>query len=289
MWIIKDKTKISFLSANWKGEGKMHITSKITSKNNDMVKLYSALSASASKRRSLHLFVIEGRRLCHEAYLSGIKIEAMFYTPEFCSKYSSSAEEIAARAENVYETTEDILKKIADTVTPQGIVCICRRPEHDIKSVKFGGFYIALENVSDPSNIGAIARSAAAFNYDGIMLTRGSADIYSPKALRASMGALLRLPVIEFIGIEKILETCRKSGITSYAGVVSRDAENIYDVDFSGGTLIMVGNEGHGLSTAAINGAEQKIFIPMSAKTESLNAAAAASIMMWESRKKSFI
>ncbi len=280
---------MSFLSANWKGEGKMQITSKITSKNNDTVKLYSALSASASKRRDLRLFVIEGRRLCREAYLSEIKIEALLFTPDFYSKHSSSVEELAESADNIYETTEDILKKISDTVTPQGVVCICRRPEHDMQSIKPAGFYIALENVSDPSNIGAVARSAAAFNYDGIIVTRGSADVYSPKALRASMGALLRLPVIEFSDIEEILETCRKSRIASYAGVVARDAENIRDVDFSGGTLIMVGNEGHGLSAAAINGAEHKIFIPMSAKTESLNAAAAASIMMWESRRKTLL
>mgnify|MGYP005760745755 CR=1 FL=1 len=111
-------------------------------------------------------------------------------------------------------------------------------------------------------------------------------DAYSPKALRASMGALLRLPVIELESIEEILSVSSENGIASYAGVVSGEAARITDVDFSGGALIMVGNEGHGLSAAAVAGADRKIYIPMSEKTESLNAAAAASIMMWESRRR---
>lgn len=267
----------------------MHITGEIISKNNDTVKLYSALAASASRRRESGLFVIEGRRLCHEAHLSGITIKAVFFTEEFYAKNRLYVEELAECAEEVYKTTEVILKKICDTVTPQGVLCICRKPAHDMQIIKPDGFYIALENVSDPSNIGAVARSAAAFSYDGIMVTKGSADVYSPKALRASMGALLRLPVIEFNGIEEILSTCRKFGITSYAGVVDKCAESIQHTDFSGGTLIMVGNEGHGLSEAAAAGASHKIFIPMSAQTESLNAAAAASVMMWESRRKSLL
>lgn len=264
----------------------MHITGKITSKNNDTVKIYSALAASASKRRDSGLFVVEGRRLCHEAYLSDIKIEALFFTMNFYAKYKAYVDELAGDAANIYETTEEILKKISDTVSPQGVVCICRRPVNDALKIKPGGFYIALENVSDPSNIGAISRSAAGFDYDGIMITRGSADAYSPKALRASMGALFRLPVIEFADIDEILETCHKHEIISYAGVVSKSAENIKNIDFCGGALIIVGNEGNGLSKEAINGVKRRIFIPMSEKTESLNVAAAASIIMWESRRK---
>ncbi len=264
----------------------MDIAAKITSRSNDTVKLCAALAASAAKRRETGLFILEGRRLCNEAYLSGTEIYLLLYTGEFYEKYKEYTERIAHCAESVYETTEDILKKISDTVTPQGIVCVCRRPKRAASEIRPHGFYIALENVSDPSNIGAISRSAAAFDYDGIILTKSSADAYSPKALRASMGALLRLPVIELESIEEILSVSSENGIASYAGVVSGEAARITDVDFSGGALIMVGNEGHGLSAAAVAGADRKIYIPMSEKTESLNAAAAASIMMWESRRR---
>ncbi len=258
---------------------------KITSRSSEKVKRCARLFSDRSSRYKERLFAIEGKRLCHEACLSGTAVDTLFFTEEFRAKNHDMIDKITSVCREAYETTEDVLKKMTDTVTPQGIVCICCMPDRKINTIKLGGYYVALEDVADPSNIGAVSRSAAAFEFDGIMLTKSCADPFSPKALRASMGALLRLPVIIFDKIEDIAESCRKANIKMYAGLLSESARDIREVGFNGGAAILIGNEGRGLSKEASRYADEKIFIPMSAQTESLNAAAAASIIMWECRK----
>lgn len=258
---------------------------KITGRTSDKIRHCARLFSDRAARYSEGLFVIEGMRLCREAALCGTEIDTLFFTEDFSAKHPDVIAELLPLCAAAYETSGDALKKMSDTVSPQGIVCICRMKTAAQGGIKPGGLYAAMEDVSDPSNIGAISRSAAAFDFDGLMLAGRCADPYSPKALRASMGALLRLPLIMYGSAEEMISAARKNGLVSYAGVLSADSRDIRDISFADGAVIMVGNEGRGLSGAAANAADIRVRIPMSARTESLNAAAAASVMMWEAWK----
>ena len=173
-----------------------------------------------------------------------------------------------------------MLKTISDTVTPQGVVCTVAMKQNNFEYEK-GKKYIALDTVQNPDNLGAISRTAEAFGIDGMVIC-GGCDIYNPKALRASMGALFRLPVKVCQGLENEIEACRKLGIGSFATVPDRDARDITKTDFSKGALCIIGNEGNGVSKEIISLCDERITIKMSGRAESLNAAAAASITMWE-------
>jgi TrmH family RNA methyltransferase len=135
-----------------------------------------------------------------------------------------------------------------------------------------------LENLQDPSNLGAISRTAEAFGLDGIFL-KGGCDPYSPKSLRASMGALLRIPVYQTHDLFKEFD---KAGLVSYAAVIDKDAQKLGTVSFAPGSVVIIGNEANGIAKETIARCDNRITIPMDGKAESLNAAIAASIIMWE-------
>ena len=252
----------------------------ITANNNSKIKETKALLTSSKERKNSGLFVLEGVRLCCDALKSGCEIKSVFCTEQSIEKYGDDIDLLKGSCENFYTVSNDVLKTISDTVTPQGVVCTVAMKHNDFEYEK-GKKYIALDTVQNPDNLGAISRTAEAFGIDGLVIC-GGCDIYNPKALRASMGALFRLPIRVCQGLEKEIEKCKKVGINSFATVPDRDAKDITKTDFSKGALCIIGNEGNGVSKEIIDLCDEKITIKMSGRAESLNAAAAASITMWE-------
>ena len=252
----------------------------ITAKNNPKIKETKALLTSSKERKNSGLFVLEGVRLCCDALKSGCEITNVFCTEACVEKYGDDIALLQDNCENFYIVSNDVLKAISDTVTPQGVVCVANMRENGF-DYESGKKYIALDTVQNPDNLGAISRTAEAFGIDGLVIC-GGCDIYNPKALRASMGALFRLPVRVCQSLEAELEKCKKVGINSFATVPDRDAKDITKTDFSKGALCVIGNEGNGVSKEIIDLCDERITIKMSGRAESLNAAAAASITMWE-------
>ena len=252
----------------------------ITAKNNPKIKETKALLTSSKERKSSGLFVLEGVRLCYDALKSGCEIKSVFCTEACAEKYGDDISLLKGNCDNFYLVSNDVLKTISDTVTPQGVVCTVAMKQNNFEYEK-GKKYIALDTVQNPDNLGAISRTAEAFGIDGLVIC-GGCDIYNPKALRASMGALFRLPVKVCQSLENEIEACRKLGIGSFATVPDRDARDITKTDFSKGALCIIGNEGNGVSKEIISLCDERITIKMSGRAESLNAAAAASITMWE-------
>ena len=150
--------------------------------------------------------------------------------------------------------------------------------------LKSDGKYIALENLQDPSNLGAICRSAEAIGLDGIIVS-GGCDVYNPKALRAAMGSSLRLPMIESPDIISLISSAKEIGMRVYASVPADDATDIRNADLNGGVIICVGNEGSGLSPETIEVCTDRVTIPMGGRAESFNASAAAAILAWELKR----
>ncbi len=252
----------------------------INAKNNPKIKEVKSLLTSSKDRKNSGLFVVEGVRLCCDALLSGCEIQSVFYTENCAEKNGEEIASLKDKCKAVYTVSNDVLKSISDTVTPQGVVCTVKMKQNSFGYEK-GKKYIALDTIQNPDNLGAISRTAEALGLDGMVIC-GGCDIYNPKALRASMGALFRLPVCICQSLEDEIEKCKKLGINTFATVPDRGAKSVVTVDFSTGGMCIIGNEGNGVSRGIIEKCTERITIKMDGRAESLNAASAASIIMWE-------
>lgn len=250
----------------------------ITSMQNALIKNIVQLQKKKSARKKQGLFVVEGIRAVNEIPAS---VEVVHYitTPEV------KAEEIKNLETNKWiVVTEEIYKAISETSSPQGAMAIVKMPEHLLENVtiKENGFYLVLENLQDPGNLGTIIRTAHAFNVDGVFLTKGTVDLYSPKVVRATMSSLFHVPVVIDYEISEYMQALEKANITPYATHLSETAKSIYEVQFKDGVALIIGNEGNGISDEVKKMVKEHIIIPMPGGCESLNASVATSICLYE-------
>lgn len=257
---------------------------RITSKDNPSFKRAAKLMTSARERRKSGLIICEGARLCGDAAESGVEAEELFCTAAAMGKYSDYLEALVERAGEVYEITEDMARKISDTENTQGVFMVARSPyvESDLNQLRATGEYVLLEDLQDPSNVGAIFRTAEALGIDGIILTEGCASCFSPKALRAGMGAMFRIPIYATDNAPAAMEAAALRNMRPMAAVPRDGAADVTGIRFFRGAIMCIGNEGNGLSDTLIGACPEKVTIPMNGRAESLNAAAAAAILMWE-------
>lgn len=254
----------------------------ITSRNNDRIKQAVKLCSDSSERRKTGTFFLEGLRLCCDAAINGHVAETVFVTEKALAEHGRELSVLLDSCKECFVITEEISLKLSDTKNPQGVFCICKTLDknNNIDKINYNGMYIALENVQTPGNLGAAARTAEALGLDGMIIS-GGCDIYNPKALRAAMGSILRLNVIMVDDLPQLLRDCSSHGMKNYAAVPDRDALPVTEMERTSGVICAVGNEGNGLSDEVIS-ACVRVTIPMKGRAESLNAAAAASVIMWE-------
>ena len=251
----------------------------ITSKDNPTVKLVKKLLSAAKYRKREGAFVMEGLRLCRDAAQNGVCISATLVTEKFTADFPEAFGEIQAVSKTLLTVSESIMNTLSDTPSPQGVICVCKVPCFASLPQK-AGKYVLLEQVADPSNLGAVARTAEAMGIDGLCIS-GGCDPYHPKALRASMGALLRLPV--YSGeMEEILSCMNTLQVPTYAAVVKNADYGVGQVDFQGPCAVVIGNEAGGITPETAKNCTNTITIPMAGRAESLNAAAAACVLIWE-------
>lgn len=255
---------------------------EITSRNNPAVKAAAALK-ELKERKSTGLFLLEGARLCKDAALNGVAIEQFFVTEKAREKYFSEYSLLEETAVKSFLIPDSVAEKLSDTKNSQGFFAVCRQPRA-ICEINREGMYVFTDNVQNPDNMGAVVRTAEAMGADGIIVNSGC-DIYSPKALRASMGALLRFPVIRTDSSEEILSECKARGMKIFASVVDSSAEDVTKASKDGGAVLIIGNEGNGISEETLSLSTHRITIPMKGKAESLNASAAATVLIWEFMK----
>ena len=251
---------------------------RITSKSNDIIKDTKKLISSSKARAQSGAFVLEGARLCFDVLNSVYEIKTVFVTEKIFEKYPLEIGSLIDRAESSYMISEEVSNKLSDTESPQGVFAVCKMLESggEISGKKL----LALDNVQDPSNMGAIIRTAEALGIDGIISYK-SCDIYNPKALRASMGSVLRERVFFTDNLEETLKSLKET-YRVYSTVPSREAKKITDIDFSQPSVCIIGNEANGVEENIKAVSHGLITIPMLGNAESLNASVAASIVMWE-------
>ena len=251
---------------------------KITSRENAKIKYACRLASSGAFRRSEGKFLAEGRKLCPEL-CRGAALETLFCTEAALEK----CPELAGLPGEHYLVEDHVADKLADVGTHQGVFGIFRTPVHTLDEAKTGGRYLALERVQDPGNVGTILRTADAFHADGMFLVNGCADLYNPKTLRATMGAVFRCPVWT-VGAEELSALLKKSGIPLYGAALREDTLDARAVDYNR-CAIAIGSEGRGLTEGVLALCDRTIKIPMSEHCESLNAAAAATVLLWEAAR----
>ncbi|MBQ6539789.1 MAG: RNA methyltransferase [Oscillospiraceae bacterium] len=243
---------------------------KILSRKNDKAVHLKKLGSDSGYRREKGAFFCDGEKLLEEAVKNGAEIEMVFA----CDELSVTVPDNVP----VYETSYDVIESISPMKTPQKVVFSCRkRPPSGIKG---GGRYIVLENLQDPGNVGTVLRTAGAMGIDGVILVGACADPYNHKAVRASMGAVFRVPFCS-ADLDSLGMILRDNGLKLYGAALADDCIDIRDVDFND-CAVAIGSEGQGLSRELLDMCLRKIIIPMDERCESLNAAAAAAMIMWE-------
>ncbi len=257
----------------------------ITSRRNPVIKAAAGLSASAGSRREKRAFLCEGARLCKDAALSGLELRACFYTAQAREKYGAYLAPVKKASQEAYEIAPEVAALLSATKAPQGVFCVCGWPQG-----LAGGDaplsarrLLVLEHIQDPGNLGTILRTAEALGGFGVYLLGSCCDPLSPKALRASMGAVFRLKIAQEPSPQGLAERLAQAGFSTWAAVPDRQARRVTEMDFSQGRhSLFIGNEGSGLTPETAGLCKGKLTIPMLGRAESLNAAAAATVLMWE-------
>jgi TrmH family RNA methyltransferase len=255
----------------------------ITSKDNKKIKYIKKLLAFAAYRREEGRFIAEGLRLCGDALLSGADVDTAVFSEAFHNTNAQFVEKVSEKGVECLCVRDSIFSALSDTKTPQGVLFVIKTLDKtlDFDTMKKNGHILALECVQDPTNLGTILRSAEALGIDAVVLSRDCCDIYAPKVIRGSMGAVFRLPFMIADDLPAFVRGFNRRG-RSYAAVLDRGSRTVQECDFSGLSLCALGNEGNGLSRELIDACSQKLFIPMAGGAESLNVSAAAAIIIWE-------
>ena len=263
----------------------------ISSRDNPRIKQLSKLLSSKKARNETGLFVIEGLRGCCDALRSaltddGLDIEAVYYVPEMTDAHKESfpVELIYRLEENKrFEISRAIADRIGDAESSQGIFITAKKTDIPLSGecIHPDGKYLVLDSLQDPGNLGTVIRTADAVGISGIILTGNCVELYNPKVVRSAVGSLPRVKV--FIENDRglVFEILAEKGIRTAAAVVS-GGDDVREYDFSAGCAAVIGNEGKGLSAGTVDMCSDRITIAMHGNIDSLNAATAAAIILWE-------
>lgn len=245
----------------------------ITSRANPLMAHIRKLAASRSYRRERGEYLGDGIKLLEEAVRWGAPLTAVVYTP------GTALPPLGAQVRRV-EVPEDVMRSISPMEAPQGALFTARLPDTALPERLAGRRYLVLEGVQDPGNVGTMLRTADAFEADGLILLEGCADLYNPKTVRSSMGAVFRCPAWSGT-LAALLPLLSEAGLPLLGAALREDTVDVRMADLRR-AAILIGSEGRGLSEAALSACDQTVRIPMSGRCESLNAAIAAATLLWE-------
>lgn len=260
---------------------------QISSRDNPKIKFARSVRDGGKEREFIFL---EGLRLAEEVLRADVPIREIFYTESFAASergrdFLKGNQSIAA------EVSDKVFDLIADTKNSQGIIVIAEKPVHGKQAVETNlsktksPLVLLLHEINNPSNLGAILRTAEAVGVAGIITTKNSADVFSPKAQRGAMGASLRLPVWTNADFFEVLKWSRENNLKSVCADV-RGAMNYTEIDWQTGRLLIFGSEARGLSAEERAAVDENLIIPMENGVESLNLAVACAVILFEARRQ---
>ena len=252
----------------------------ISSTSNSRIKNIMNLKNSARARRQQDCFLVEGPRMFFEVLKE--RLLEIYVTEGFEKKYGDRL------AGCRYELISDaVCRHLSDTRTPQGVMALVKKQETPLEEILArdeNPCLFLLENLQDPGNMGTILRTSEGAGVSGIIMNRESVDPYNPKVIRSTMGAIFRMPFVIVDDFEDVLCRLKEAGVRTFAAHL--DGEDFYRQDYRGGCAFFIGNEGNGLSEELAARADGRIRIPMKGQVESLNAAVAATVLMYETLRQ---
>lgn len=250
---------------------------RLTSRDNSLVKETIKLKQK-KYRQQTGTFLIEGERMLREVLKTPELVVRVFLDEEH--QLPQELEELNIEA---YQVTSGIMKALADTEHPQGVVAVARIPQYQPEDLAKSSFLLLLDRISDPGNLGTIIRTAWAMDIDGILLTPGCADPFSPKVVRSTMGGILHVPI--FNTDHSFINELLSQGYRMIAATPNTDT-TIYQADWQGPIICAIGSEAHGLDQVWLNLSAQQVVIPINPTVDSLNAAVSCAIIMAEARRQ---
>ena len=255
----------------------------ITSTANSQIKALIQLMTKAKVRRDKSLFVTEGIKMVLET--PSDRLEKIYVSEKFITNPSN----LKKLDGFLYEVVSDeVFKHVSDTVTPQGVLALVKMKEHNLDEMfvkKEGNLFVILEDVQDLGNLGTIIRTAEGAGVRGIIMTKNTVDIYNPKVIRSTMGAIYRMPFMYTDNIESVISQMQQKKTVICAAHLN-GKNNYFDEDYTGNTAFIIGNESKGITDELAGKADVLVKIPMEGKVESLNASVAASILMYEAYRQ---
>ena len=277
----------------------METVKTISSRQNPLVVAIGKLNDKKHRDREGR-FRFDGFKLFAEALQAGLPVEYVFFLPRMRERVLAALNGpgVAFGGEAI-EVSEGVFDKLSDEKSPDGVICVSKYIDklHKVATINNiipcfvkenpSARVLVLESVRDAGNVGTILRCASAFGVDGVVLSSDCADIYNPKTVRAAMGALFRLPVWVTPDVGETVQALRQMGRRVWATALDRDAVQLGSFSLSPTDCFVIGNEGHGLTDSLKGACTGSVFIPIAPHSESLNAAIAASLCLWELSKTS--
>ena len=252
---------------------------RITSRENPLIKQYRKLTGSRRLRESAGCFVMEGARLCLDAAQSGVRLQTLLLSEDGL-RYPESAL-LLGYARQCFAIPNELARFISDTEHPQGIFAVGEIPQPQPFAPQEGK-YILLDDLQDPGNLGTVLRTAEALGVDAVILSDHCPDLYSPKVIRSTMGSVFRQRTVRVSSLAESVAGWKRAGMRCFAATLSPTARPLQRLPQSAFCGIVIGNEGNGVSPAVIAACGEEVYIPMQGAAESLNAAVAAALCMWE-------
>lgn len=259
----------------------------ITSTSNSRVKALVNLKKKRKERDKENVFLVEGIRMFRE--VPADKLKEVYVSESFYKKERKLVDEIAGKSKIRAEVLSDtVFAHVSDTMTPQGVLCVVEQMNYSLESVLSNGevpHLMVLDNLQDPGNLGTIVRTAEGAGVTGIIMSKETVDIYNPKVIRSTMGSIYRMPFYYAEDLLEAIAEMKKRNISTYAAHL--DGKNSYDEeDYKKPCAFFIGNEGNGLRDEVADAADIYIRIPMCGQVESLNAAIAACVLMFEAARQ---
>ena len=252
----------------------------ITSRQNPLMTHIRKLAGSAAYRRQTGQCLCDSPKLLREAAQWGAEVQTVVSVEPWPEPLPEKVRQVLVPPE--------VMASISPAKTPQGVLFTCRAPVLPVPETLPGRRYVVLDGVQDPGNVGTLLRSAAAFGFDGVLLSDGCASVFAPKTLRASMGAAVRIPVIEAGKMPEAIALLREKGITCLAAALYQSQPlSAAASGYPDGVCVVIGSEGQGLTDETIAACTGTVRIPMTDRVESLNAGIAGSILLWHFREES--
>ena len=252
----------------------------ITSNSNQQMKNLMLLMKKAKARNEQGLFVVEGKKMFSEVPAEWRK--QVYVSESFLKENEGMLEGI------LYEVVSDtVFKSVADTQTPQGILCLVKKPEYQLEQLLKGEktHLLILESIQDPGNLGTMLRTGEGAGITGVIMNQTTVDLFNPKTIRSTMGSIYRMPYYVTKDLKQTISGLKEAGVNIYAAHLKGKLQ--YDEpDYCKPTAFMIGNEGNGLSDEIAELSDTYIRIPMCGQVESLNAAISASLLMYETNRQ---